>query len=104
MYKNRRKGGGVAFYIKEIVTFERRLDLENSLTESIWNQINQKKNQNIFSSVVFTSLLRHQSICRKTTMNFCLNDLTLKQNNETFILVDFNINKPAEGWEVSEEY
>ena len=95
LYKNRTngKGGGVAYYIKENITFERRLDLENSHTESIWIQINQK-NSKCFLVGCFYKPPETSKYLQKNYNELLLNDLTrvLKQNNESIILGDFNIN------------
>ena len=102
LFKNRSrgKGGGVAFYIKENITFERRFDLENSLTESIWIQINQK-NSKPFLVGCFYKPPETSKYLQKNYNELLLNDLTRvsKQNNETIILGDFNINyhDPANG-------
>ena len=96
LFKNRR----VAFYIKENITFERRFYLENSLTESIWIQINQK-NSKPFLVGCFYKPPETSKYLQKNYNELLLNDLTRvsKQNNETIILGDFNINyhDPANG-------
>ena len=85
-------GGGVAFYIKENLSWERRFDLETKTCENMWIEININKAKNLLCAVYY----RPPNSSKFTSKTFSehLNETLInvsKEQKEVIILGDFNV-------------
>ena len=97
-YRKKGKGGGVAAYISNNVAWERRHDLENEVTESIWIEIILKHTKNIPIGIFYrppdSSKYLHRDF--NNTFNEVLSSVS-SEPCESIVLGDFNVNYSVPG-------
>ena len=97
-YRKKGKGGGVAAYISSNIASERRHDLENEVTESIWIEIILKHTKNILIGIFYrppdSSKYLHRDF--NNTFNEVLSSVS-SEPCESIVIGDFNINYSVPG-------
>jgi hypothetical protein len=87
------KGGGVAAYISDNITWIRRNDLEDEAIECIWLEIKLKHAKNVRIGIVYRPPDRSKHLC--SNFNYAFSDMLLSvtaDGKEALLLRDCNVN------------
>ena len=92
--RNRKnKGGGVAFYVKNGISYKERKDLHSPSIENIYIEIFVKKSKSFIVGCFYRPPDDSKYICNN--FNDCLNEnieFVSKENKEMILMGDFNVN------------
>ena len=91
--RDQRKGGGVAMFVKDNITFKRREDLEKSVPASLMIEIALKNSKPFLVGCFYRppETSRYSSESYNSSLQSHLSDV-LKENKEEIMLGDFNVN------------